>query len=30
MTIAPPGTAATGSGYQLEGTLLEVCSCDTL
>jgi hypothetical protein len=31
MTIAEQPTAPkTRSGYQLEGTLLEVCSCDTL
>ena len=30
MTSAQPSPAATGSGYQLEGSLLEVCSCDVL
>ncbi len=30
MTTAQPSPAATGSGYQLEGSLLEVCSCDVL
>ena len=30
MTTAQPTPAATGSGYQLEGSLLEVCSCDVL
>ncbi len=30
MAVTEPGPAATGSGYQLEGTLLEVCSCETL
>jgi len=30
MAIAEPSPTTTGSGYQLEGTLLEVCSCDVL
>ena len=30
MATTEPSPAATGQGYQLEGTLLEVCSCDTL
>jgi hypothetical protein len=30
MTTTQPSPASTSSGYQLEGTLLEVCSCDTL
>jgi hypothetical protein len=30
MTVAEPSPSATSSGYQLEGSLLEVCSCDTL
>ena len=30
MTVVEPSPASTGSGYQLEGTLLEVCSCETL
>lgn len=30
MAVAEPGPATTREGYQLEGTLLEVCSCETL
>ena len=30
MTLSQADPAATGAGYQLEGTLLEVCSCETL
>jgi hypothetical protein len=30
MTLSQPESAATASGYQLEGTLLEVCSCEVL
>jgi hypothetical protein len=30
MATTEPSPAATSQGYQLEGTLLEVCSCNTL